>query len=324
MSFSEPIKYWLISLNTVFKIDKGAAQELFMSTKLCKMSTLITLAFWLIGCQKTDHFITNDPHSINSSLFGSQPIEGEIPDFMFQLIYNGKQDFCQSVRIHQKYLLTSAHCIYKNNQYKDLNQISLAQLDNNGNLITYTNSINRAEIAPGFFKDSPAEFFGKINDLAILEINPSRLPLFNPAKSKLIVNLDLTADSVVSYAAAQGAYDLEIFSFQFNKDLNDPGQYRSSRLLMDIELISEQNFRLFYKEKTTQLKQTPCSGDSGAGVFVQNYNKQFVLVGLLSGIVRKKNQVNTQSSDSCLAEIVVIEKLAPLNTWISQVIGSKQ
>lgn len=287
-----------------------------------KLSYLIYISIFLIGCQKDNYLNLNPTHSFDSSLVESQKIEGEAPDFMFQLIYNGNHNLCQSVRINQKFLLTSAHCIYSNNQYKDLNQISLAQFNNDRQLITYPNVIIRAEIIPDYFKDNPSELGKRKIDLAVLEINPSRLPPFDPIKSKLTVNFNLTEDSFLSYATSQGAYDLEILSFQHNNDLNSPAQLRTSRLILDLAFVTERDHHLFYKEKSVPLKKTPCPGDSGAGVFIQNYNKQWVLVALTSGIAIRKNDANALASNSCFGEFIVFQKLAPFSNWINQVTGS--
>lgn len=93
--------------------------------------------------------------------------------------------------------------------------------------------------------------------------------------------------------------------------------------MLDLERVSETRFRMFYQEKVPTPQQASCKGDSGGGAFIQNYNKKWVLIGLLTGGRNRMNNKETNPSAVCSFEFTAIEKLAPLKNWIQQVIESR-
>lgn len=246
-----------------------------------------------------EDLITSSDSDFDTSLYGGQNPNKAAPGFIF-LIYASQSRTCHGTRIHRDFVITAAHCFKRSDK---ASEVTLARLDSQNKITRFRNSVNQIAIHPNYEtraaevakaeerkRNGQTVLLPEIynhSDIALLRLNPNQLPQFNPSEIDYDSGIKdrgsdlLWTEDLQDYLYSKKIQHFSIWSFL---DHQNPLAQRESSLknsylylengwgigfLSDGLLFGDKEFR-------------GCSGDSGAGVFVQNPKnpKGFLLVSL--------------------------------------------
>jgi hypothetical protein len=255
-----------------------------LAKELKAVTVFLTSSFLILSCSNSGSN-SNEPMSAlkvdsTQEVYGGTANSQPAPEFIYGFILPNRNRLCNAIRITERHFLTAAHCV-ANGNLADYN-ITLFQYSDATKYQAYRNTVIKVYIHPQYFNraneinalyDSgkSLSIYHSINhfDLAIVTVNPSQYPAFNPEKLKIYTK----SISPVAFAQNFNISRAILYSAWDHRSLKD--DFSSIYPVnMALNLSFESDINTWKEAIWTILPNNNsrliCKGDSGAGLIMIN------------------------------------------------------
>jgi hypothetical protein len=308
----------------------------FKNNMMLGISFSIILAASGMSCQEPSSSIGSsdliDQETQSQELFNAETVQGEMPSFTF-IFSREAGGNCQGTRIAPDVLITAGHCLRANTQ---ASRITLARVNRNNQEQVFPDSVTDFIIHPRYNEALPKiqlaeekiarrekvkdwDLFNPY-DIAIVKLNPSKLPKFQDNVVKIFADKDLN-DDLLDYTYVNKILTYYVWSYLDHYDFVTQRTHNKSRKKMTITEGPDFGYFFgYYRYISAENKPSICRGDSGAGLLVpvKNASGNYYFAGVASVGASKK-----YASSQCFEQGLFVPISPELGQWIKKETGIK-